>query len=142
MMTATDIFVQRLETATTLPTLLAAGWESFDFIARTTPSYDDPDDGPRGFAFMLATVAASRGRNALGYAPSLPDDDASTEPEIEALGDEAQAAACLAGLAAVIQRRLTDACSMALGDDDRRACEAAVAAAAETRTMLAGDDQS
>jgi hypothetical protein len=140
MMTATDIFVQRLETAASLPALLAAGWESFDFIARTTPGYDDPDDGPRGFAFLLATAAASRGRNALGYAPSLPDDDADTESEIEALGDEAQAAACLSDLATVIHRRLTEACSMTLGDDDRRACEAAVAAAAEVHTMLAGDD--
>jgi hypothetical protein len=139
-MSGTDVFVQRLETASTLSALLAAGWESFDFITRAAPVYDDPDSGPRGFAFMLATAAASRGRNALAYAPSLPDDDTAAEVDVQALGDEAQVAAYLADLAAVIRRRLMDACPMTPGRDDRRACEAAIAAAAEVHALLAGGD--
>jgi hypothetical protein len=58
---------------------------------------------------MLATTAACRGRNALAYAPSLPDDESGAEADVQALGDETQAATALAALAAVIWRRLTDA---------------------------------
>jgi hypothetical protein len=137
-MSATDIYVQHLESASTLPALLAAGWDAFDFIARAAPGYDDPDSGHRGLVFMLAATTACRGRNALACAPSLPNDDVGTEAELEQLGDETRAAACLAGLAAVIWLRFADAPAASLGHDDGRACAAAVAAAAETHALLSG----
>jgi hypothetical protein len=69
-----------------------------------------PDSGPRGFVFMLATGAACRGRNALACAPSLPDDE-SADPglSVDTLGGETEAAATLAGLAAVLHSRLAAA---------------------------------
>jgi hypothetical protein len=88
---------------------------------------------------MLATTAACRGRNALAYAPSLPDDESGAEADVQALGDETQAATALAGLAAVIWRRLTDASTGNPGHDDGRACEVALAAATEINALLTGD---
>lgn len=138
-MTGTSILTQRLREAGDLPTLLAASWDAFEFIAQAAPAYDDPDSNAHGYAFMLATVAACHGRNALACAPSLPGDDSSgTDTEEYPLGDETQAATTLASLVGLIRQRLADACAGALGDDDRRACEVAVAAAAETHTLLAG----
>lgn len=136
-MTETSILAQRLRQTGSLPALLAASWDAFEFIAQIAPAYDDPDSNARGYAFMLATVAACRGRNALAFAPSLPGDDSGKETEVVALGGETQAAATLASLADLLRQRLTEACSGALGNDDRRACEVAIAAAGETRNLLA-----
>jgi hypothetical protein len=140
-MPGTGALTDQLEAASGLPAVLAAGWDAFDFIVQAATGYDDPGNGSRGFAFMLAGTAACRGRNALACAPSLPDDDSSPEPDIQVLGDETQAAASLGALAAVIERRLADARSATLGHDDDRACQAAIAAATETYALLTGDEQ-
>jgi hypothetical protein len=92
---------------------------------------------------MLATGAACRGRNALACAPSLPDAAARDQgPSVDSLGNETEAAATLAGLAAVLQSRLAAARLQARGHDDSQACEAAAAAAAETHTLLTGGSRS
>jgi hypothetical protein len=138
-MAGTETLVQQIEQASGLPALLASGWEAFEFIAKTAPAYDDPDVSGRRYAFMLAASAACRGRNALACAPSLPDDDGTADAEVCVLGDEMQAAVALADLAAVLRQRLAEACARTLRRDDRRAYEAAMAAAAETHALLMED---
>lgn len=138
-MAGTETLAQRVEQASGLPALLAAGWEAFEFIAKTAPAYDDPDVSDRGYAFMLAGAAACRGRNALACAPSLPDDDGTPDAEVCVLGDDMQAAMALADLAAVLRQRLAEVCARTLRRDDRRASEAAMAAAAETHALLIED---
>jgi hypothetical protein len=123
--------------AITLARDLPASWDAFEFIVQSARAYHDPDTNDRGYAFMPATVAACRGRNALACAPSLPDDDTGDDSDVCLLGNETQAAAALADLAAALRRWLAQSCGGPAGHDDRQACEAAIAVAIETHALLA-----
>jgi hypothetical protein len=130
------MLTRRLREAADPQAVVAAGWEAFDFIATTASAYDDPDVYARGYAYMLP-VTACRGRNALGLVPTLPDDDSTAVAnKVHAIGDESRATATLAYLADVLRERLAAVLARTHGQDDRRACEAAVAAAAETHALL------
>jgi hypothetical protein len=135
-MQETEMLTIRLWDASGLPSVLAAGWDVFEFLQQTASAYDDPDTNVRGYAFMLATAAACRGRNALADAPSLPDDAASGEESpVCVFADENQAALALADLAAMAARKLAQVTSTAQLAD-RQACRRAVTAAAEVRDLL------
>lgn len=140
-MQETEMLALRLRESAEFTAILSAGWDAFEFIQQTASAYDDPESDTRGYAFTLAAVAACHGRNALGDAPSLPDDDSAPDIEVCVLGSEDQAAEVLGDLARVLERRLSEACAQA-ADPDRRACEMAAAAAAETRILLASGRRS
>jgi hypothetical protein len=139
-MQETEMLKVRLRDASGLPAVLAAGWDVFEFIQQTASAYDDPEKNARGYAFMLTTVAACRGRNALADAPSLPGDDTADgdESPVCVLADEHQAAQALADLADMAARRLADAARTAQLAD-RHACERAMTAATEVHHLLSTD---
>jgi hypothetical protein len=68
-----DVMRIRLERSGGISGALAAGWDAFDLIQRVAAGY--ADGVPEAYAaFMLATAAACEGRDALGFAPSMPHD--------------------------------------------------------------------
>jgi hypothetical protein len=92
----------RARQAATLPQILDAGFEAFEFIRITARSYQD--QVPELFAtLMTAADAAVDGREALTIAPSLPRRaDPMPESAASADVDGGQAADVLAELAAVL----------------------------------------
>jgi hypothetical protein len=137
-MRETDQLSASLRDAVSFPAVLAAAWDAFEFLQQTAWEFAEPQPGTYGFPFLLATVAARHGRNALAAAPSLAADEGTddhTSP-ICVLNRE-QAAAALAALAAQLEQRLTHACARSSDGDDRRACATGIAAAAETHALLA-----
>jgi hypothetical protein len=134
-MGATETLTQRLEQAGQLVELLAAEREAFELIAQTAAAYGVSDTG-LGYTFRLAATAAGHSRDALASAPSMPDDRHDCRTEACTVRDETRVAGELADLARLLLRRLAQACAETLSHDDRRACEAAAAAAFETYDLL------
>jgi hypothetical protein len=129
----TEMLTQRLIEATSLPTVLDASWDIFDFIQQIASVFSDPENGR---TFVLAEAAAWRGRNVLSAARSLRDEGHGGELPVCALGGGEQAAHVLATLAALVQHRLTEFCARAADHDDRRACGTGAGAAAEAHALL------
>jgi hypothetical protein len=138
-MTEPRLLRQHLQVADGLPSLLAASWDAFDFLQVTASRFDDTATCRHAYAFLLATAAAGRGRHSIGTAPSLPDGCAAP-PNAEPFGqaDEDQAVQAVAGLAELLETRLTVTLTSAANPGDQVACTEAAAAAAEIRTLLAG----
>ena len=130
----------RLHKAASLPAILAAGFDTFEAIRGVARAYEDA--APELFAaFMTAADAAVGGRDALMFAPSLPDDGMQSDPAGPAAGhpvDEVTDA--LAGLGALLHQRLTQATALATAPDDRSACEEAAKAAERVHHLMARDD--
>jgi hypothetical protein len=133
-----ELLGQRLQADGGLPGLLAAGWDTFDFLQVTASGFDDAAVWRHAYAFLLAAGAASRGRHAVGTAPSLPAEYEKPDTEVTFTPGEDQAAETAAALAGLLERRLAAAGASAADPGDRAACAEAAAAAAEIRDLLAG----
>jgi hypothetical protein len=126
----------RLRQAVSLPQTLAAGFDAFEAIRIAARSYQD--QVPALFAaFMTAADAAVDGREALTSAPSLPPDGAGASAAVPSDAGPAQAADCLAALAAALSSHLTEAASLAQAPADRQACHDAAAAASRICQLMA-----
>lgn len=126
----------RARQAATLPQILDAGFDAFEFIRITARSYQD--QVPELFAaFMTAADTAANGREALTIAPSLPR-HAEPMPEGAASADAGagQAADVLAELAAALRERLTAAARQADLPDDQAGCHDAVGAVGQICQLM------
>lgn len=126
---------RRLENAATLPALLDAAFGTFEEILSGIHDYED--SGGEFFAAPLfAAVAAADGRDAVGFAPSMPRP---TAPGECACCDTPADFTGLAALSATLATRLTHAAAGGSTAGDRAACQQAAQQADQIRILLTGD---
>lgn len=136
-MTSFSVIEGRLESAGTLGEALGACWVAFECAGLVAESYAALASSH--FATWVSVGApACEGREAVGFAPSMPG----TVAGVRGLPDPAQvpeedAADLLARLAVAIQRCLRGAAERAQVAGDAEACARAAGAAAEIRGLLA-----
>ena len=73
----TELMRQRLLEASSLPGMLAAGWDAFELVGAIASASADQSAGMYP-AFTFARGAAVSGRNAIAFAPSMPATPAET----------------------------------------------------------------
>lgn len=132
---------RRLSDAGTLPAVLAAAFDAFEAMFPVLHRQEDKA-GPGFASFALASASAGSGRDAVGFAPSLPYagpglDDA-VLPARPAEVTESEAAAELAALAQSLAERLEGAAAGAADPADRQACQDGARYAARITALLAG----
>src|SRR6266516_934761 len=146
---AIDAMAARIDRADGLAGALVAGWDAFELIRAAALRAAEQAGGLRGAdradglfaAFMLASAAAANGRDVVGFAPSLPPDQAlgTGDPGDAAVGCVGLLADALAELASALRARLLAAAGSASGGADRAACRDAAREAENVRAMLARD---
>lgn len=132
-----DLAKQHLLGADSVPSLLAAGWETFELVMTVAAANADqsPDMYP---ALTLARGSAVSGRNAIAFAPSMPRDYGAPPGHPAAdKSDVYDVAGAVAGLASVLGERLQDAAGLAPDAGDRAACEDAARHAEQIAKLLA-----
>lgn len=132
-----DMLQARLSAADTVAGTLAVGWDIFELVQIVADGCADRE--PRLFAaFLFAAAAAVEGRDAVGFAPSMP---ATPGAPVAQSGWEAtgllEIADQLAELAGALGGRLAVAAGRAGNAGDRRACEHGVRQACQIRALLA-----
>ena len=135
-----ELAKQHLLGADSMPSLLAAGWEAFELvIAVATASADESADMYP--ALTLARGSAVSGRNAIAFAPSMPDGyGAPLDDPAPGTGDVYEVADAVAGLASALSARLRDAAGLVADARDRTACEDAARHAEQIGKLLAGGE--
>ena len=131
----------QLQRASALPEMLAVSFDAFEAIRLAARSC--VDRVPELFAAFMTTVgAAVEGREAITAAPSLPPGPAPLRPAfLEAGASVDDVIGVLAGLAALLDARLTQAAAAAMLAADRVACGEAAGAARRIHQLMArGDD--
>jgi hypothetical protein len=124
---------KRLGVAADLAGALVAAWDCFAVVQETADGC--ADRAPELFAaFLFAAAAAAEGREAVGFAPSMPASPGPPTGPIAPGHDAQEIAGQLAGLAAVLHSTLQTAALQAGAPDDRQACQHAAAQA-----LLIGD---
>lgn len=124
-----------LAAAGDVPGLLAAGWDAFEFarVAAEAAAGGLPDDYE---ALMFAAAAAAAGRDAVGFAPSMPVGSA---PGPGGPGPGAGVAAdAIAALAAGLAGRMLAGARQAVLAGDKAAFEQAAQVAGSVRDLLSG----
>jgi hypothetical protein len=137
-MSAIATLASKLENVEGTPATLGACWDSFQFIQQVAAAYTaaESDLFP---AFVSAMAAASEGRDAVGFAPSMPSGAGYAAPPLRPTEVQPAAAAdALAALATVLNAKLTGTAALPCSEQDRRALLSAAEAAAEIRAMLSG----
>lgn len=132
-----DLAKQHLLGADSMTSLLAAGWETFELVMAVAAANADqsPDMYP---ALTLARGSAVSGRNAIAFAPSMPEDYGASPGHPAADESDAYAVAeAVAGLASVLSERLQVAAGLAPDAGDRAACENAARHAEQIAKLLA-----
>jgi len=133
----------RLRTAESLPAVLAAGFDAFEFIRKLARHSQDRAPGLFA-AFMFTADAAVDGREAITIAPSLPPADSPAMVPIEPAASDnlEEVTETLAALGALLNERLTRAADTS-DPADRAACEEAAAAAQRIAQLMSrdGDDR-
>ena len=132
-----------LRQASGLPAVLDAAYNAFEDMLPVLRTYDDPADG--GFAaFVMSAASAADGRDALGWAPSLPPRRLSGPPgpdDEPLLGRTAgDAAVALADVTRLLAARLAQAGRSASSDRDRAACADAWRHARDIHALVAGTE--
>jgi hypothetical protein len=126
----------RLSAAATVVDTLTVAWDIFEFIQTVADGCADRE--PELFAaFLFAMAAAAEGRDAAGFAPSMPDaPGVSVASSAWGTIDLLEIAGQLAGLAGALEGRLAVAAGCAGDAGDRRACEHAAGQAGQIRVLL------
>jgi hypothetical protein len=130
---------ERVEDAEEVAEILAACWEGFEFIQQVADRYAMPGT-PRYHPFMFAMTAACLGRDAVGFAPSMPaiSAPAAIRPEPDETAPD-DAAGEISTLASAIHGKLTATAACCPDTPaDRRAFLTAAESAAEIRDLLSG----
>jgi hypothetical protein len=136
-MTSFEAIEGRVLSADALADALGACWAAFEWAGQVADSFAEP--GSAHFATWLSVTApACEGRDAVGFAPSMPGAAAGPAgpPDLAGVA-EAEAAVMLAALAAALQERLGVAADMAREPGDVAACVRAAGAAAEIGELFA-----
>jgi hypothetical protein len=113
-----DLLERRLRDAVGVASVLAAGWEIFEFVRHlcAAGAGQAADLYP---AFTFARGSAVSGQNAIALAPSLPASiPAPPEGPVPSTGEADEIADAIAGLAAVLSERLREAARLAADPDD------------------------
>ena len=131
----------RLRDAGSLPSILGAGFDTFEVIRLFARACEDQVPGLLA-AFMTTADTAVDGRDSLMFAPSLPDARPGAAPAAPAPAGAAveEVTDALAALGALLHERLTHAASLATASTDRSACEQAAQAAKRIRHLMARED--
>ena len=127
---------ERLDKADGVAAALSAGWDTFDLIQQIADGCAADRDSGLFAAFLLAAGAAGQGRDAVGFAPSIPADSDPVDTRADEGTDPATTAADLAALAIVLRTRLEAAAAQAGNLGDLQACRDAARAAARVREYL------
>jgi hypothetical protein len=143
-MTPTPRTQQRLRDAAGLPAILDTAYDAFEDMLLAVRAHEDPAGGLFA-AFMMAAAAAADGRDALGFAPSLPpchsqDRPAGDDPARAGESAEASAAAA-ASLSRLLMARLAEARTSSSDPGDRAACADAIRCAETIHALLGGSGQ-
>jgi hypothetical protein len=127
----------RLSAAGTVADTLAVAWDIFELVQTVANGCADRDPGVFA-AFLFTAAAACEGRDAAGFAPSIPDVPGISvdQPGWDA-ASTAEIAGQVAALMAVLGRRLELAAGQAADPGDRRACVHAARQAGQIRALLA-----
>ena len=133
-MQAIDRLNSRLEEASTITTILLAGWDAFDLIQQLAAQYAGLLSSAYA-TWMWVLAPACEGRDALGSAPSMPPSPAAGHPAPEPASEE-EAARILAGLAATLSARLQALRTSSAAPGDLQACIRAADVAGEIRELL------
>jgi len=129
-----------LREASSLPGLLAAGFDAFEAIRLLGRGNENRDPGLFA-AFMMAADAAVDGREALTASPSLPPPPR-PQPAVSPASnsDLDDIADAMAALAALLADCLSHAAAAAVMPGDQAACQEAALAAETIRQLMARDD--
>ena len=139
-MTRMALAQEHLEQAGDLAAVLDAAYEAFEAMLAVINDSQDPASGLFA-AFVMAGAAAANGRDAVGFAPSLPTrpqhrgasgegTTSGASPEVTARG--------VAALSHLTAARLTPMAGSASRSGDRTACQAAARYAREICQLLGG----
>ncbi len=120
---------QRLQHAAGLPAIFDAAYGAFEDMLSAIRAHQDPASGLFA-AFTMAAASAADGRDAVGFAPSLPPPHGKDGPagdESERAGQSAESAAdAVAGLSRLLMTRLAEARKLSPDPGDRAACADAI----------------
>ena len=134
----------RLTQASDMATVLDAAYGAFEGMRLGFRAHEDPATGLFG-AFVMAAAAAADGRDAVGFAPSLPSwrrHGAAGNGEGAPGGEGAERlAADAASLSQLLVACVTRAAGSASDPGDRGACEQAARCAREICDLLGGAAQ-
>jgi hypothetical protein len=134
-----EMMRERLSAAEGVGNTLAAGWDAFELVQAVASESAGLTPGMFP-AFMFAAASAAEGRDAVGFAPSMPATPGQpaclTRPDS---ADAHQIADDLAGLVTALGLRLHAAADQAVDPGDRRACEDAGREADRIRHLLGPD---
>ena len=131
----------RLREASGLPAVLDAAYDAFEIIRSVLREHDDPADA-MFVPFVMSATSAANGRDAIGFAPSLPPQRSAgaaasgNDPQPGASAGEL--AAAVDGLSQLITARLTQAARSAPDLRDRAACADACQDARDIHALLTG----
>jgi len=135
-----ELAKQRLLGTDGLPGLLAAAWDSFEVVMAVAAAAADQsaDMYP---ALTLARGSAVSGRNAIAFAPSMPDGHAAlTDRPPPDMSDVYEVAEAMVELASALSGSLRDAAGLAVDARDRAACQDAALHAEQIGRLLAGSE--
>ncbi|MBV9449985.1 MAG: hypothetical protein JO345_29255 [Streptosporangiaceae bacterium] len=137
-MTTLDGMKARIEDAKGIAGTLGACWDAFELIQQVAGKYVDPDSD-LFYAFLSAMTTACEGRDAVGFAPSMPSGVGLAVAPLSP-GDvpSDDAADIIAQLASQLTSKLTGAAALPCTPGDRQAFQRAAASAAEIRDLLSG----
>ena len=131
-----DALRARLDTAGTVADALAVAWDIFELVQVVANRCAGREPGLFA-AFLFTAAAAAEGRDAAGFAPSIPDIPGISvdQPGWEG-ATTAEIADQVAGLMTVLGRRLELAAGDAAVPGDRRACAHAARQASQIHHLL------
>lgn len=134
-----DAMRARLGAADGVADMLAAGWDAFELVQAVADDYADREPGMFA-AFMFTAASAAEGRDAVGFAPSMPCNPSAPASQAGPdAGDAHEVAGELAGLTSALGSRLQAAAGEAEDPGDRHACQYAAREADRIGHLLGPD---
>jgi hypothetical protein len=127
----------RVREATDLAAVLAMAYEVFDGMLTEIRQHEGRDESMFA-AFVMAAASAADGRDEVAAAPSLPPAGNQALAAAELAGSAVDIARALADLSEVLARRLTEAARSAPEPDDQAACARAAWHAGNIHALLHG----
>ncbi len=132
----------RLQEASDLAAVLDASYEMFEWMLSVIQPLQDPASG--WFTpFVMAAASAADGRDALLFAPSLPNSPmsaASAGPDPPAAQTPGDVARAVAGLSRLAVGQLARAAESARDSGDRSACQHAIRCSQDICELLSGTE--
>lgn len=135
-MTSIATIRRQLREAGDLPSVLDAAYAAFDYLRSALRAWE-ADAGSEFGAFMMAAGRAADGRDAVGLAPSLP----AGPPPVAGADAWFVPAAELVAMCWDLSTALERSAGLAVGRDDRDACQQAAQFARRIHVLFIGREQ-